>query len=70
LLDDHLVPRLQVYSKESTIAEKFQSLVRLNILTSRMKDIYDILFLASQRTSGLAFAAPDSKLFKWVRAFK
>jgi predicted nucleotidyltransferase component of viral defense system len=47
LLDDHLVPRLQVYSKESTISEKFQSLVRLNILTSRMKDIYDILFLAS-----------------------
>jgi hypothetical protein len=33
--------------EESTIAEKFQSLVRLNILTSRMKDIYDILFLAS-----------------------
>jgi len=47
LLDDQLVPHLKVYSKESTIAEKFQSLVKLNILTSRMKDIYDILFLAS-----------------------
>ena len=32
-----------------TFAEKFQSLVKLNILTSRMKDIYDILFLASHQ---------------------
>ncbi len=49
LLDDQPVPRLRVYSKESTIAEKFESLVKLNILTSRMKDIYDILFLASHQ---------------------
>ena len=49
LLDDQPVPRLKVYSKESTIAEKFQSLVKLNILTSWMKDIYDILFLASHQ---------------------
>src|SRR4030043_1447655 len=53
LLDDQLVPRLKVYSKESTIAEKFQSLVKLNILTSRMKDIYDILFLASHQPFGM-----------------
>jgi predicted nucleotidyltransferase component of viral defense system len=49
LLDDQPAPRLKVYSNESAIAEKFQSLVKLNILTSRMKDIYDILFLASHR---------------------
>jgi len=49
LLDDQPAPRLKVYSNESAIAEKFQSLVRLNILTSRMKDVYDILFLASHR---------------------
>jgi predicted nucleotidyltransferase component of viral defense system len=49
LLDDQPVPRLKIYSKESTVAEKFQSLVKLNILTSRMKDIYDILFLASHQ---------------------
>jgi len=49
LLDDQPVPRLKVYSNESAIAEKFQSLVKLNILTSRMKDIYDILFLASHQ---------------------
>jgi predicted nucleotidyltransferase component of viral defense system len=49
LLDDQPAPRLKVYSNESSIAEKFQSLVKLNILTSRMKDIYDILFLASHQ---------------------
>jgi predicted nucleotidyltransferase component of viral defense system len=50
LLDDQPVPRLKVYSNESAIAEKFQSLVKLNILTSRMKDVYDILFLASHQS--------------------
>ena len=49
LLDDQPAPRLKVYSNESAIAEKFQSLVKLNILTSRIKDIYDILFLASHQ---------------------
>ena len=39
---------MKVYSKESAVAEKFESLVKLNILTSRMKDLYDILFMASQ----------------------
>jgi len=47
MLDDQPAPRLRVYSNESAISEKFQSLVKLNILTSRMKDVYDILFLAS-----------------------
>ena len=49
LLDDQPAPHLKVYSNESAIAEKFQSLVKLNILTSRMKDVYDILFLASHQ---------------------
>lgn len=40
-------PKIQVYSMESVIAEKFQAIVRFNILTSRMKDFYDILYLAS-----------------------
>lgn len=48
VLLDMPVPNLQVYSTESSIAEKFQALVKLNILTSRMKDIYDILFLAQE----------------------
>ena len=53
LLDDQPAPRVKVYSSESAIAEKFQSLVKLNILTSRMKDVYDILFLASHRPFGM-----------------
>jgi predicted nucleotidyltransferase component of viral defense system len=48
LLDDQPTPNLLVYSRESAIAEKFEALVSLNILTSRMKDIYDILFLAER----------------------
>ncbi|MBN1997006.1 nucleotidyl transferase AbiEii/AbiGii toxin family protein [candidate division KSB1 bacterium] len=40
-------PKIKVYSKESVIAEKFQAAVRFNILTSRMKDFYDILYLAN-----------------------
>jgi predicted nucleotidyltransferase component of viral defense system len=50
LIADQPAPCLKAYSNESAIAEKFQSLVKLNILTSRMKDIYDILFLASHQS--------------------
>lgn len=53
LLDDQPSPNLLVYSQESSIAEKFEALVSLNILTSRMKDIYDILFLAERGTFSL-----------------
>ena len=35
-------------SRESAIAEKFEALVSLNVLSSRMKDIYDIMFLAER----------------------
>ena len=50
LLEEQSVPYLQVYSTESAIAEKFEALVKLNILSSRMKDIYDILFLAAHES--------------------
>jgi predicted nucleotidyltransferase component of viral defense system len=53
LLDDQPSPNLLVYSRESAIAEKFEALVSLNILTSRMKDIYDILFLAEKEAFSL-----------------
>lgn len=44
------VPRIKGYSKESMIAEKFEAIVRFNFLTSRMKDFYDILFLAAHES--------------------
>jgi predicted nucleotidyltransferase component of viral defense system len=47
VLLDYPAPHLYVYPLESSVAEKFESLVKLNLLTSRMKDIYDILFMAS-----------------------
>ena len=53
LLNDQPLPNLLVYSRESAIAEKFEALVSLNVLTSRMKDIYDILFLAERETFSL-----------------
>ncbi len=39
---DFPVPVLNCYSKESFIAEKFQAMVKLGTLNSRMKDFYDI----------------------------
>lgn len=41
-------PLLLGYSKESTIAEKFQAMVKLGIINSRMKDFYDIWLLSRQ----------------------
>lgn len=47
LLDD-TAPRLLCYSRESAIAEKFEAMVKLGELNSRMKDFYDIRLLSRQ----------------------
>ncbi|OPL11837.1 MAG: hypothetical protein AVO38_15495 [delta proteobacterium ML8_D] len=41
-------PELSGYSKESTIAEKFEAMVKLGALNSRMKDFFDIWLLSCQ----------------------
>ncbi len=41
-------PLLACYSRESAIAEKFEAMVKLGELNSRMKDFYDIWMLARQ----------------------
>ena len=41
-------PRLRVYSKETLVAEKFQAMVFLGRLNSRMKDFFDIWLMARQ----------------------
>ncbi len=41
-------PRLLCYSRESTIAEKFEAMVKLGMLNSRMKDFHDIWLLSRQ----------------------
>lgn len=45
---DMPAPRLHGYSKESTIAEKFEAMVKLGNLNSRMKDFFDIRLLSRQ----------------------
>jgi hypothetical protein len=41
-------PHLRGYSRESTIAEKFEAMVKLGILDSRMKDFFDIWLMSRQ----------------------
>lgn len=43
-------PRLLTYSKESSIAEKAETMVRFGLVNSRMKDFYD-MWLLSRTTS-------------------
>ena len=43
---DFPAPKVLCYSRESTIAEKFEAMVKLGELNSRMKDFYDIWLLA------------------------
>lgn len=54
-------PRLRGYSRESAIAEKFEAMVKLGMLNSRMKDFFDVWLLARQfdfegRTLAMAIA--------------
>jgi len=41
-------PHLRGYTMESTMAEKFEAMVKLDILNSRMKDFFDIWLLSRQ----------------------
>lgn len=45
---DFPTDRIQCYTPESSIAEKFQAMVKLGELNSRMKDFYDIWLLSRQ----------------------
>lgn len=48
VLLDFPAPELSGYPRESVVAEKFQAMVYLRTLNSRMKDFYDVWLLASQ----------------------
>ena len=43
---DFPAPRLLCYSRESSISEKFEAMVKLSMLNSRMKDFYDIWLMS------------------------
>jgi predicted nucleotidyltransferase component of viral defense system len=46
-LEGYIAPEVYTYSLESTIAEKFDAILQRFELTGRMKDFYDIYYLAS-----------------------
>jgi predicted nucleotidyltransferase component of viral defense system len=48
LLPDNPVPRISAYSMETVIAEKFQAMIELATLNSRMKDFYDVYNLLTE----------------------
>jgi predicted nucleotidyltransferase component of viral defense system len=57
-------PHLRGYTKESTIAEKFEAMVKLGILNSRMKDFFDIWLMSRQFDfDGATLAEAISKTF-------
>ncbi len=43
---DFPAPRLKAYSRESVVAEKFEAMVALGVINSRMKDFADVWFLS------------------------
>jgi predicted nucleotidyltransferase component of viral defense system len=47
---DHPAPRLRGYRREVTLAEKLHAMVDLGIANSRMKDYFDVWFLAENFT--------------------
>jgi predicted nucleotidyltransferase component of viral defense system len=47
-LDEFVNPEINTYSIESTIAEKFDAMLQRLEFTSRMKDYFDIYYLASE----------------------
>ena len=45
---DFPAPQIASYPRETAIAEKFQAMVMLGLANSRMKDFYDLWYLAQQ----------------------
>jgi hypothetical protein len=57
-------PHLRGYSRESSIAEKFEAMVKLGILNSRMKDFFDIWLMSCQfNFDGVTLAEAILKTF-------
>ncbi len=62
VLLDFPIPRLHAYSKETVVAEKLEAMIVLGEVNSRMKDFFDIAFLA------MNFGFNGSQLTKAVQA--
>jgi predicted nucleotidyltransferase component of viral defense system len=60
----HFAPELCAYNRETVIAEKFETMVKLGDLNSRMKDFFDIWALArAGRFRGLEFSQAIEQTF-------
>lgn len=59
---DFQAPRLRVYPRETVVAEKLEAMVQLGMANSRMKDFYDLAFLAE------SFAFDGEILVRAIRA--
>lgn len=59
---DFPAPRLRAYARETVIAEKFQAMVMLGRVNSRMKDFYDIWILSR------SFDFDDDRLARAIAA--
>ncbi len=46
---DFKKPKINAYSLETVIAEKFEAILNLSIINSRMKDFYDIYILSKEK---------------------
>jgi predicted nucleotidyltransferase component of viral defense system len=64
-LPDFEMPEIMTYSLESTIAEKFDAILQRYELTGRMKDFYDIYYLA--RVFDFDGAKLQSAMFKTLQ---
>ena len=55
LLPDSGIPLVQAYSLETVVAEKFEAMIDLSVLNSRMKDFYDVyqIFTTQQLDSNI-----------------
>ena len=61
---DMPAPQLRGYSRESTTAEKFEAMVKLGILNSRMKDFFDLWLMSCKFDfDGVTLAEAISKTF-------
>ena len=49
---DFPAPRLRTYPRETVVAEKFETMVRLGIANTRMKDFYDLWAMATTLAFG------------------
>ena len=62
---DEVGPKIKAYSQESVISEKFEAMIKLSLVNSRMKDFYDVYALSlQQRFNGQFLASAIEATFK------